>query len=149
MNLRLVIDTNVLVSSVLTPGGNPDEVLQGVFDGGLHLILSRAILEEARRVFSYPKIRKLQEQESVSVEEIEGFLISLGRISTLVAPMEQSSFIHEDPADNMILAAAVAGRADFIVSGDRHLLDLKEHRGITILTPAGLMKRLGDHFPAA
>lgn len=56
---RIVIDTNLLVSAILTPGGNPAKILKLVLEGKLNLIISQAILEEARQVFNYPKLVKL------------------------------------------------------------------------------------------
>lgn len=136
MTPRIVVDTNVIISSVLTPGGKPDQLFQAVFDGHLQLILSHAILKETRRVFSYPKIQKLLNKTRVTTEEIEDFLIKLIRISILVAPTTKPDIIKDDPSDNNILAAALDGQANFIVSGDQHLTSLIEYYDIRILTPA-------------
>ena len=136
MSYRIVADTNVIVSSVLTPGGKSDRLLQEVFDGHLQLILTHAILKEIRRVFSYPKIQKLLDKRSVTPGEIEDFLIKLIKISILVAPTSIPDVIKDDPADNYILAAAQYGQVNFIVSGDQHLTSLKEYMDIRILTPA-------------
>ena len=77
MGYRIVVDTNVIISSVLTPGGKPDQLFMAVFEGQLQLILSQAILQEARRVFSYHKIQKLLDRKGVTTEDIEDFLFIL------------------------------------------------------------------------
>ena len=146
MNYRIVVDTNVIISSVLTPGGKSDQLCESVFDGQLQLILSNAILRETRRVFSYHKIQKLLNKRGVTSELIEDFLIKLIRISTLVAPKNVPDIIKEDPADNAILAAAFAGQAGFIVSGDQHLRALKEYQGIKILSPADFLEEIKSNF---
>lgn len=145
MNYRIVADTNVIISSVLTPGGKSDQLFQAVFDGHLQLILSHAILKEIRRFFSYPKIQKVLNKRGVTTEEIEDFLIKLIRISTLVSPTTTPDIIKDDPVDNNILAASIDGHANFIVSGDQHLPSLKEYYDIRILTPAEFMEKIKDH----
>jgi putative PIN family toxin of toxin-antitoxin system len=73
---------------------------------------------------------------------IEDFLVKLIKISILVAPINNPATIKEDPADNAILAAAIDGHADFIVSGDQHLLVLREYQGIKILAPADFIEEI-------
>ncbi len=136
MGYRLVVDTNVIVSSVLTPGSKPDRLFQAVYDGHHQLILSHAILEEARHVFDYPKIRKELDKRGITTEEVEDFLIKLSKISILVEPKSIPPVIKEDPSDNNILATAIDGNANFIVSGDHHLTSLKKYSDIRILTPS-------------
>ena len=146
MNYRIVVDTNVIISSVLSPGGKPDQIFKAVFDGQLQLILSHAILRETRRVFSYHKIQKLLDRRGVTTEDIEDFLIKLIKISILIAPISRPDIIKDDPADNAILATALDGQANFIVTGDQHLIALKEYRGIPILAPAKLIEEIGGNF---
>lgn len=145
MSYRIVVDTNIIISSVLTPGGNPDQLFQAVFDGHLQLILSHAILKETRRVFLYPRIQKVLNKRGVTTEDIEDFLIKLIKISILVAPTNIPDIIKDDPADNNILAAAIYGQANFIVSGDHHLTSLKEYKDIKILIPAEFMEEIEGH----
>lgn len=142
MSYRLVVDTNIIISAVLTPGSNPDRLFQAVYDGHLQLILSHAILEEARRVFDYSKIRKALNKRAVTTAEIEDFLTTLSKISILVVPEIIPNIIKEDPSDNIVLAAALEGHVDFIVSGDQHLTSLKEYRDIRILTPSEFVKEI-------
>jgi putative PIN family toxin of toxin-antitoxin system len=144
MSYQIVVDTNVIISSVLTPGGKPDQLFMAVFEGQLQLILSKAILQEARRVFSYHKIQKLLDRRGVTTEDIEDFLIKLIKISTLVSPISRPDIIIDDPVDNSILATALDGQANFIVSGDQHLIALKEYKGIPILTPAEAIEEIID-----
>lgn len=142
MNYRIVADTNVIISSVLTPGGKPDQIFDAVFDGKLQLVLSNAILKETRRVFLYGKIQKELNKRNITPDLIEDFLVKLIKISIFVAPINNPATIKEDPADNAILAAAIDGNADFIVSGDQHLLALREYQGTKILAPADFIEEI-------
>jgi putative PIN family toxin of toxin-antitoxin system len=144
MGYRLVVDTNVIVSSVLTPGSKPDTLFQAVYDGHLQLILSHAMLNDTRRVFEYPNIRKALDRRVVTTEEVEDFLIKLAKISIIVAPKIIPDVISEDPSDNNILKAAIDGDSNFIASGDPHLTSLKEYMDIRILTPSEFIEEFID-----
>jgi putative PIN family toxin of toxin-antitoxin system len=144
MDYRLVVDTNVIVSSVLTPGSKPDTLFQAVYDGHLQLILSHAMLNDTRRVFEYPNIRKALDRRVVTTEEVEDFLIKLAKISIIVAPKIIPDVISEDPSDNNILKAAIDGDSNFIASGDPHLTSLKEYMDIRILTPSEFIEEFID-----
>jgi putative PIN family toxin of toxin-antitoxin system len=86
--------------------------------------------------FDYPKIRKELDKRGITTEEVEDFLIKLSKISILVEPKSIPPVIKEDPSDNNILATAIDGNANFIVSGDHHLTSLKKYSDIRILTPS-------------
>jgi len=128
---RIVVDTNVLVSSLF--GGRPREVMELWRDGQFVLCLSDEIVAEYLEVlmrFGHPK------------REIEEFLALLseeGERVVFVSPRERIGEVVADPEDNRFLECAVAAGAEMIVSGDRHLLGLKEFRGIQIVSPAGFL----------
>ena len=132
---RIVADTNVIVSSVLTPGGNPSRIFDAIFNGQLHLILSQAILNEVQRVFSYEKIQKELKKSGVTLEDIDAFLSKIIRISTVVPGKIDLDIIKNDPDDNMFLACAIEGQASYIISGDQHLISIHIHEGIEIVNP--------------
>lgn len=127
--MRVVLDTNVLVSTFVFPGGPPEAVYRRVLSGELTMIVSRPLLAELGRVlvdkFSW---------EAAYTEEVLAQLIRLG---DLVEPGEVIEDIADDPADNRVLEAAAEGHADSIISGDRHLLRLGSWREIAIVDPAG------------
>ena len=133
--LRVVLDTNVLVSAILKQGGNEWAVLQKVNEGEIISLTSEDILHEFARVMSKPKFEN-------SKEEVDEWLLFLLGVSLLVAPTERLTVIKDDPSDNKILECAVSGNADYIISGDRHLLALREYRGIKILNSSDSLKSL-------
>lgn len=142
MNYRVVVDTNVVVSAVLNPKGKPAVVFDTVIDGDFLLIVSEAILEEVRRVFSYDKIKKLCLKNGISQPEINTFVETLSDISFLVPGKLRLDIIKSDPADNKFLACAVEGQADFLVSGDHHLTELGTYQTIQIMPPADFLLQL-------
>ena len=129
---RIVLDTNVLISAILF-GGPPREALKLVISGTVDCSLSLAILDELRDVLQRPKFKFSPEQSFNVVEELHA-------ACEIINPMVKINVITEDPDDNKILECAVAAKPTFIVSGDRHLLDLVEFRGIKILTPTAYLK---------
>jgi putative PIN family toxin of toxin-antitoxin system len=139
---RIVIDTNILVSAILTPEGNPAKILKLVLEGKLNLIISPAILEETRQVFNYPKLVMLMEKNNITRQEVYGFLDKMSRVALITPGKLEINAIPEDPADNKIIACALEGNADFIISGDHHLTDLKIFQGIKIVGPAAFLKSL-------
>ncbi len=140
--IRVVIDTNLLVSAILTPQGNPAIILKLILQGKLTLILSPAILEETRRVLRYPKLVKLMKKSETTLEEVYSFIDKMTKVSVIVPGNLEIEAIQADPSDNIILACAVEGEADFIISGDHHLTDLRIFQGIQIIDPATFLKIL-------
>ncbi len=125
---RIVIDTNVLVSA-FGWAGKPRQIFEQVLDGNFELILSEKQLAEIRRVLSYPRLK-------LTAGEQARFLDVLTLTARIVETHNDLNIVKEDPTDNMLLEAAVEHNAKYIVSGDQHLLNVKEFRGIKILTPA-------------
>jgi len=69
-------------------------------------------------------------------DEVDEFVVVARERAEVVTPAHQIEAIPDDPSDNRLLEAAIAGGADYVVSGDRHLLDLKTYEGVQIVTPA-------------
>jgi len=123
---RAVIDTNVFISSLLFEGV-AKKLVECWQKGKFIFLISKPILEEYIKVLSYPKFELSQDEiKEIIVEELLPFV-------EIVVIKKSVSIIKEDPFDNIFLSTALEGKADFIVSGDRHLLDLKEYRGIRII----------------
>ena len=142
MIYRIVIDTNVIVSAVLNPHGKPAVILDAVIDGDLNLIVSPDMLEEARRVFSYPKIQKILKQNNISLNEVKNYIDRLSKTAIIVPGKIKLDVIKDDPDDNIVLACALEGKANYIVSGDQHLTSLKTYQALEIVTPAVFLSHL-------
>jgi putative PIN family toxin of toxin-antitoxin system len=125
--IRIVLDTNVLVSALLFTG--PTIRLVSLWrEGRVVLLLSKDILVEYLRVLSYPKF-------ALSPEDIKGLIEEIVLpFSETVKVRDRTPVIHQDPADDKFIFLALDGRADFIISGDRHLLSLGKYKSIKILT---------------
>ncbi len=126
--MKVVVDTNVLVSAFIFPGGAPEAFYRLALEGRLELVSSRPLLTELGRV--------LAEKFGWEAEWAEEAVAQVVRIAEIVEPSEIVSEIEADPTDNRVLEAAGEAGADSIVSGDRHLLSLGFWRGINIQTPA-------------
>jgi uncharacterized protein len=130
--MRVVLDTNVVVSAALIRGGNEDRLLRAWQRGAFDLVLSPPILAEIGRALLYEKLQKFR---WMSEEEVISLLEILGQESLLV-PGHLTVQVSRDPADDKFLAAAIEGRARYVVSGDKDLLAVNAYRGIRIVRPA-------------
>jgi uncharacterized protein len=131
--VRIVVDTNVLVSRFLSPSGAPARVFAAWEREEVELLVSGAILAEYGRVLAYERLRAYHRLDDEAIARI---VADLGRFATLVEVTERLAVVAADPDDNMFVECAVAGGAAYIVSGDPHLRGLGEFRGIQILSPA-------------
>ena len=129
---RVVIDTNVLISGIIQHGGFPFRVVKLWENASLVLITSVATIRETERVLNYPKIKRVYR---LTDDDINRVVSNLVKYSVFVDLVSKVDVIREDPEDNNILATAIDGRADYIISGDKHLLHLKNYKGIDIITP--------------
>lgn len=125
--MKVVLDTNVLVSALIKAGKPRD--LFNKLAKNKQIVLSRAILEEFLDVIEDFKVAKYTSEQDIAV-----FLNALGNAATIVQVKSRFKAVKEDPDDDIIVRAAYDGKADYIVSGDRHLFALKEFKGIRILT---------------
>ncbi len=125
--MRLVLDTNTLVSGIGWDGP-PRQILVALREARHSLMISTALLAELTRVLRYPKLRSIAAHPLLPV-----VLAWLYQPEHLVVSEERITIVRRDPADNLVLEAAVAGNADAIVSGDSDLLRLRVFRGIQIL----------------
>jgi len=125
--IRVVIDTNVLISAFITYGKSR-KVLDRVFTGKIRLLISPAILLEFEEVLSREKFGLTKTQ----VQRIVSLII---RSSEVIEPKTKITLITEDPDDNKILECAVDGRAKHIITGDSHLLKIRKYKNIRIVEP--------------
>jgi len=138
--VRAVLDANVVVSGLIRPEEPPGRLLVLLFrDGAFELVASPATLDEVRRSLRYSRVRKYLR---LPEEELDLWVDALGAIAVVVEGKRSRRVVTADPADDIYIAAATDGLADYIVSGDRHLLDLVEHAGIRIATPRTFLSLL-------
>jgi len=137
--LKIVLDANVFVSALINPHGKPAQILNYVFENKIRLFTSPSIIEELQRVLSYPKLVK---RHGLEKEELKKFVSDLLSIMSLVEGKKAIDVIVEDPTDNNYLSCALDAKADFIVSGDMHLLNLREYEGTQIITPTQFLEML-------
>lgn len=121
----VVVDTNILVSSIFW-SGNPYKIIQKGIDQDIIIFTSNEIINELKRVLK----RDFQLEE----QEIQDIIDTLMLFLHLTETSEKINIIEDDEKDNIILECAVSCKAEYIVSGDSHLLNLKEFRGIKILS---------------
>ncbi|MBM4295918.1 MAG: putative toxin-antitoxin system toxin component, PIN family [Deltaproteobacteria bacterium] len=137
--MNVVIDTNVLISAILQTGSPPARILDLALSGDIRLISSFHLLQEIDRVVQYPRITKAIEKR-LPPDKLPSFLNKIREIVILTPGELVVDDITEDSPDNLVLACAVEGKADFIISGDHHLIDLKSFRGIRIVAPATFLR---------
>lgn len=138
--MRAVLDTNVLVSTVLSRGA-PYRIYASWLAGSFELLISPTLLAELEDVLTRPYISTRVQWSRSRLDE---FFTAFQDRAIWVHPKEEITRVTADPSDNRILEAAVEGAADYIVTGDRHLLNLTRHEGIEIVTPAQFLAILAE-----
>src|SRR4030042_4619859 len=137
--IKAVVDTNVLVSGIISPKSSPAKIINLWQNQAFILVVSKPILQELRQVLSYPKIARTYHLDKEKIDEL---LMGFSVFPEVCSPKERILVIKEDPDDNKFLEAAFSAKVDFLVSGDKHLLALGDYKGIEILTPRGFLRRL-------
>lgn len=134
--MKVVLDANVFVSALLSKQGAPRQIIAHWREEMFELLLSEELLAELERVLRYPKIAQVHH---LSPAELEEFLALLRDEARLIAPQQRLD-VSPDETDNRYIECAVAGGAEFLVTGDKqHLLPLKEHQGVIILSPTAFL----------
>lgn len=134
--MRVVLDANVLVCAVISSRGSPGKILDLWKKDRFELVFSPPILEELERIIHYPRI---QQRYKLPDEYIEQFLSLIGNQGISVNPSVEIYVIERDPSGNRYLECALEGEASYLVTGDHHLLELKEYQGVVNLPPAGFL----------
>ncbi len=137
--LRVVLDTNVQVSALISKGGTCDQVFKKWSDGTYILCTCDEILYELERVIKYPNIAR---KHKLSEEKIEKYINYQGSNALKVFLSEIINLVKAHPSDSIFVLCALEANADYIVSGDSHLLDLKSYNSIKIITPKEFLERL-------
>lgn len=142
--IRVVLDTNVFVSALLTPDSPPAGILELALEGQLRLVISPGIIREIGLVFQYPKVKKSLKKHRLTEEEVAETILKILKIATITPGAEIAKGVSPDPGDDMVLSCAVEGRADFIISGDQDLTELDSYQGIRIVAPGIFLKLLAE-----
>jgi len=129
--IRAVVDTNVLVSGIISHYGAPHQIVEAWRGREFALLTSALIIAEIVRVLRYPR---LQQTYQLSEEDI---LLARDTLLNDALILEDAYQVTRslDPSDNMFLACALEGRADYLVTGDSHLAGIKYYHGVQIITP--------------
>jgi putative PIN family toxin of toxin-antitoxin system len=136
--LRNILDTNILVSALIVPGGHPDYLYQCWRTGRFRLISSEEQIDEFRRVTRYPRLRKYIRPAAAGT-----MLNEIRALAELTGPLPLVT-VCSDPADNFLLSMAEVSKADCLITGDgRHLLTLGRHGGTRIITAREAADLLG------
>jgi putative PIN family toxin of toxin-antitoxin system len=137
--MKVVLDANIYVSSLISTQGNPKRIFERWDQNQFDVLVSASIIDEIGRVLRYPRIVKRHGQDAGTIQR---FLELLSSQALIVEPAIVLDVIKEDESDNRYLECAVEGKARYIISGDKHLLDLGEYQGIVILPPAAFVTLL-------
>lgn len=139
--LRAVVDTNTLVSGLISPLGAPARIVHHWQQGDFLLLTSPVLLDELRRVLEYPRIA---DRLGWSSAERRRFLDHLTTLALLTPGTLRLPGATRDPQDDPVVACAVEGGADCIVSGDDDLLALRVYQGVRIVTPREFLALLEE-----
>lgn len=139
----IVLDVNVLVSGIPTRDAAPSRIIDLWANGAFDVLLSDHILEGIARAFQKPYWSR-----RYSDELIDAYLKSLWLEAIPVIPDDSVRGVAEDLEDDLVLATAVAGQADFLVTGDRALREIGEYGGVRIVTPREFLDLLDEPFAA-
>jgi putative PIN family toxin of toxin-antitoxin system len=136
--MRVVVDANVVVSALINDRGNPARVIAAWKLDRFELVSSASLLHELRVVLSRPSVRRFI---AATDSEVAAFIDDIEQTAVIATPTETLT-LSDDPDDNRVLEAAVAGEADYLVTGDDDLVRLREVRGTRICTPAQFLIEL-------
>jgi hypothetical protein len=137
-----VLDTNVIVSGLMVVPSVPRQVLDAATEEGRYVLATSAqIMVEVRTVLKRPQILA---RIKIGEQQVDRFLERLESVSTRVEGTTTVEVVTADPSDNKFLAAAVEAHADYVVSGDHHLLDIGSYEGVSVVSPAQFLRILDE-----
>ena len=133
--MRVVFDTNILISAFVFPSGAPEYAYRAAIQGDIESVTSPVLLAEFARVLS--------EKFRWDPRMVEEAVSQVARIGTVARPVEEVAVVEADPDDDRVIEAAISAGADIIVSGDRHLEKLGRWESTRILRAADLLREVG------
>ena len=135
--IKIVVDANLFASALIKPDSNPGNILELIKQNEVELVISPSVIKEIKRILLYPKIQKYHQK---TAQQLDTFFDDLLIFGWVVEGQAEIDVIQTDPTDNKYLACALEGEADYIVSGDRLLLDLGLYQGIKIIKAQAFLK---------
>jgi uncharacterized protein len=137
--VKIVLDTNILISAVITQGSTIQAVLDVCRTGKVTLVLSKPLLREIGRVLHKPKILK---RHCMSDKQISQYIEDLATFAEVV-PGTAFVEISKDPTDNMFFACAIEASANYIVSGDKgHILSIPSYQGVETISATNFVEKI-------
>ena len=137
--LRVILDTNIIASATISQKGNPAKILASWKQKRFELIVTEKIMQEVWRVLFYGRVKEIS---FLSRQEVGDLLLELQNSAIFIPTTLALKVIEKDPTDDKYIVAAVEGQADYIVSGDQHLLELGSYENTKIITPKEFMEIL-------
>ena len=142
--MRITLDTNVLVSAFISKLGHPADILELVIVlDEIELVLSEEILEEFQEVLTREEVKK---RLAYSEPKVAEFVEAIRGVAEIVAIESDFKVVKEDPEDDLVVNTAYDGKADYIVSGDKHLLRLRRFKRVRVVSPTGFLKLVAKEF---
>ena len=123
--IKAVLDANIYISSIFWEKGNPHKIIEKIINQEIQAFISNEILEELKKVLK----RDFDEPNELIEDQIK----LIKEYSEIIETSEKINIIQEDADDNKIIECAISANANYIITGDNHLLKLKEFRGIKIV----------------
>ena len=139
--MKIVVDANLFASALIKPDSNPGRILQLVKENQVELVLSPPIIREIKRILLYPKIAKYH---CKNAHQLDAYFEDILLFSLMVEGENIPDVIKDDPADNKYLACAHEGEANYILSGEHHLLELGTYKGIPVVTATDFFSLLSQ-----
>ena len=134
--MRVVLDANIYISSLISSKGNPASIINRWLSGEFDVLISQPIIDEILRVTGYERLQK--KYKKVRENRLE-FVELISEQGIWTEPTEKLTVVTADESDNRYLECAITGGATYVVTGDDHLLDVGNHQGISIITPAAFV----------
>lgn len=135
--IKAVIDANILVSGLISPKASPAKIISLWCERKFVLVVSEEILKEVERVLFYPKIFKKYRLDKNSIDK---YVKIFRAFAEIVKPEEKLKLVKADENDNKFIEAALTADAGYVVSGDKHLLEIKEFRGTKVIKADKFLK---------
>ncbi|MCD6284271.1 putative toxin-antitoxin system toxin component, PIN family [bacterium] len=124
--IRVVLDTNVFISALFWKGA-PYQIFRKILEGAVLNFVSPQILKELKERLLY--------KFKLPPEKVKEYLETIVFNSKITYPKKKLNIVKKDPSDSKIIECALEAKASFIISGDKHLLEIKRYKGIKIVTP--------------
>jgi len=136
---RAVLDVNVLVSALISPSGTPAQILRLWREEKFVLVMSEPVLDELERVMAEPRLRR---RYGLTPSRVARLLRGLRQFAIVTRGELEVGGVVRDPEDHKLLACAVEGSADYLVTGDDDLLSLGEYESVPIISPAAFVRAM-------